>query len=71
MEYRRLYILVKYNELWNKTEKNLKVKFHSKPIYDEKYLKNKVKAFNEAVNTIFFHKVKFQKKVFITFVLQQ
>ena len=56
MEYRRLYILVKYNELWNKTEKNLKVKFHSKPIYDEKYLKNKVKAFNEAVNIIFFTK---------------
>ena len=56
MEYRRLYILVKYNELWNKTEKNLKVKFHRKPIYDEKYLKNKVKAFNEAVNTIFFTK---------------
>ena len=30
----------------------LNIKFHSKPIYDEKYLKTNVKAFNEVINTI-------------------
>ena len=30
----------------------LNIKFHSKPIYDEKYLKTNVKALNEVINTI-------------------
>lgn len=29
------------------------MKFHSKPIYNENYLKTKLKPFNEVVNTIF------------------
>ena len=28
-------ILVKYNEIWNKIKKT-DIKFHSKPVYDEK-----------------------------------
>ena len=31
------------------------MKFHSKPIYDEKYIKAKVKPFNGIVNTIFWN----------------
>ena len=31
----------------------LNIKFHSQPIYDEKYLKTKVKAFKEVVNKVF------------------
>ena len=27
-------------------------KFHSQPIYDEKYIKTKVKTFNDTVNTL-------------------
>ena len=46
-------VLVKYNQIWNKIKKMLSIKFHSQPAYDEKYIKNKVKTFNEAVNTIF------------------
>ena len=46
-------IFVKYNEIWNKIKKALNIKFHTKPVYHQKYLKTKVKAFNEAVNTIF------------------
>ena len=32
----------------------LKVKFHSQPIYDKKYIKTKVKTFNGVVNIVFF-----------------
>ena len=32
----------------------LNIKLHSKTVYDEKYVKGKVKTFNEVVNTVFF-----------------
>ena len=35
--------LTKYNEIWNKVKKTLNLKFHSTPVYDEKYIKVKVK----------------------------
>ena len=47
-------VLVKYNEIWNKIKKTLNMKFHSPPIYDEKYIKTKVKTFNDVINTAFF-----------------
>ena len=36
-----------------KTKTILNVKFHSHPIYDDKYIKTKVKIFNNSVNTLF------------------
>ena len=60
-------VLVKYNKIWNKIKKILNIKFHEL-IYDEKYIKPEVKAFKKVQ---FFQKIKFQKKVFITFVQQQ
>ena len=36
-------VLVKYNEIWNNVKKILKIKFHSMPVYDEKYIKPKKK----------------------------
>ena len=45
--------LVKYNEIWKKIKNTLSIKFHSKPVYDKKYIKTKVKTFNEVLNTIF------------------
>ena len=50
----KIYVLVKYDDVWNKTKKILDVKFHIKLAYDEKYIKTKVKIFNGAVNTFFF-----------------
>ena len=46
-------IFLKYNEIWNKIKKTLSIKFHSQPIYDEKYIKTKVKTFNDVINTVF------------------
>ena len=36
-------IYLKYNEIWNKIKSMLNVKLHSHPIYDEKYIKTKVR----------------------------
>ena len=42
-----------YIEIWNKIKKSLNIRFHSQPIYDEKYIKTKVKTFNNVINTVF------------------
>ena len=44
-------ILVRYNDVWNKIKKIKGIKFHSNPVYDKKYIKAKVKEFNNVVNT--------------------
>ena len=36
----------KYNEIWNKIKKTLNINFHSIYVYDEKYIKTKVREFN-------------------------
>ena len=46
-------VYLKYNKIWNKIKSVLNVKFHSQPIYDDKYIKAKVKTFNNAINTLF------------------
>ena len=34
-------VLDKYNEIWDKIKETLSIKFHSAPVYDEKYIKTK------------------------------
>ena len=46
-------VLIKYNEIWNKIKKKINIKFHSMPVYDEKYMNVKVKKINGVVNTNF------------------
>ena len=46
-------VYLKYNEIWNKIKSIQNVKFHSQPIYDDKYIKTKVKTFNNSINTLF------------------
>ena len=36
-------VLIKYNEIWNKIKKSLNITIPSMPVYDEKYIKAKVK----------------------------
>ena len=45
--------LNKYNEIWNKIKETLSIKFHSMPVYDEKYIKAKVREFNGVIKTNF------------------
>ena len=45
--------LNKHNEIWNKIKETLSIKFHSLPVYDEKYIKAKVREFNGMIKTHF------------------
>ena len=46
-------VLDKYNEIWDKIKETLSIKFHSMPVYDEKYMKAKVREFNGVIKTNF------------------
>ena len=46
-------VLDKYNEIWNKITKTLNIKFHSMPVYDNKYIKAIVRKFNGVIKTNF------------------
>ena len=38
-------LLEKYNEIWEKAKDSLKREFDSKPVYNKKYLKAKIKSY--------------------------
>ena len=47
-------VYVKYNSIWNKIKELLNgIKFSSEPIYDDQYIKTKVKLFSEVIKTLF------------------
>ena len=63
-------VLIKNNEIWDKLKRH-QTKFHSMPVYDEKYIKVKVSVFNGVVNRNFFvltteRWMKYQRKVCMT-----
>ena len=46
-------VYIKYNQIWNKIKELLGIKFYSEPIYEDKYIKTKVKVFSSVINTLF------------------
>ena len=47
-------VYLKYNEIWIKIKELLGgIKFHSEPIYDDSYIKTKVKTFSDTIKTLF------------------
>ena len=46
-------LLEKYNEIWEKVKNSLKKEFDSEPVYNEKYLKAKIKSYNGKINPNF------------------
>ena len=46
-------VYIKYNQIWNKIKELLGVKFYSEPIYEDKYIKTKVKTFSSVINTLY------------------
>ena len=46
-------VLDKYNTISDKIKETLNIKFHSMPVYDEKYIKAKVREFNGVIKTNF------------------
>ena len=61
-------VLDKYNEVWDKIKGKLNIKFHSMPVYDEKYIKAKVREFNRVIKTNFLSD-EIPKKICITLAL--
>ena len=45
--------LDKYNIIWDKIKETLNIRFHSMPVYNEKFIKAKVKEFNGVIKTNF------------------
>ena len=46
-------VINKNNEIWDKIKIAFNIKFHSMPVYDEKYIKDKVREFNGVIKTNF------------------
>ena len=46
-------MLDKYKEIWDKIKNKLNAKFHSMSVYDEKYIKAKVREFDGVIKTNF------------------
>ena len=48
-------LLKKYNQIWKRVEKLLKVKFDSEPVYgdNDKHIKTKIEIYGSSVNTNF------------------
>ena len=43
----------KYDEIWDVIKNKLGIKFHSKPLYDQKYLKAKLREFDSVIKINF------------------
>ena len=54
-------LLEKYNEIWKKVSKIIKKEFDNNPVYNEKYIKTKIKYYNGKINTNF-HNNKISKE---------
>ena len=46
-------LLEKYNEICQKVRNSIKKEFDTEPVYDEKYLKTKIKSYKGKINTTF------------------
>ena len=47
-------VYVKYNSIWNKIKDLFSgIRLHSEPVYDDQYIKAKVKTFSEGIKTLF------------------
>ena len=46
-------VYAKYNQIWNEIKELLGVKFYTEPIYDDSYIKTKVKIFSNIIKKLF------------------
>ena len=43
-------LIRKYNEIWKKVSNIIKKEFNSKPVYNKKYLRTKIKSYNGKIS---------------------
>ena len=60
-------VLVEYNKIWNKIKEIERIKFYSSLVYDDKYIKAKVKELMVSLTETFVM-IKYQKKMSMTLV---
>ena len=53
----------KYEDIWDVIKNKLGIKFHSEPIYENKYLKVKVREFNGNIKTNFLGHFRFPQHI--------
>ena len=46
-------VLDKYNGIWDKIKEKLSIKFYNEPVYDQTYIKTKVREFDSVIKTNF------------------
>ena len=61
-------VLKNYENIWDVIKNKLSIKFHSEPIYEQNYLKAKVREFNGVIKTTFWVII-CQKKICIMLAL--
>ena len=59
----------KHDEIWDVIKNKLNIKFRSKPVYDQKYLKAKVREFDGVIKTNFLGKEVPKKICFVLALL--
>ena len=62
-------LLEKYNEIWENVKNSIKKEFDSEPVYNQKYLKAKIKSYNGKINTNF-HNNRVPREISQFFVYQ-
>ena len=58
----------KYEDIWNVIKNKLSIKFHSEPIYENKYLKAKIREFDGDIKTNFLSNGLPKKNTYYTFI---
>ena len=58
----------KYDKIWDVIKNKLKIKFHSEPVYEYKYLKTKVREYNGEIKTNFLNNGMRKKYIYIILV---
>ena len=61
-------VLDEYNEIWDKIKEKLNIKFHSMPVYDETYIKAKVRKFDGVIKTNFLGDEVPKENIYYTFI---
>ena len=61
-------VLDKYKKIWDKIKKKLNIKFHRKPVYDQTYLKTKVREFDGKIKTKFLRDEVPKENMYYTYI---
>ena len=48
-------LLKKCNKIWNKVSNSIRKESDSEPVYNEKYLRTKIKSCEDKINTTFYN----------------